>query len=58
MRLYLYFIDKMELLNFSVCSDSDNEVDLDPLANKELDEPATSQKPAGKHKKKKKKDDW
>lgn len=37
---------------------SDNEVDLDPLANQELDEPATSQKPAGKHKKKKKKDDW
>lgn len=38
--------------------DFDDEVDLDPLANQELDEPATSQKPAGKHKKKKKKDDW
>ena len=36
----------------------DNDVDLDPLANQELDEPTAPQKSSGKQKKKKKKDDW
>ena len=36
----------------------DNDVDLDPLVNQELDEPTAPQKSSGKQKKKKKKDDW
>jgi len=57
-NIYVLFLLQYTIYWTCFVYSEDNDVDLDPLANQELDEQTAPQKSSGKQKKKKKKDDW